>query len=60
MPLVEYLVALLDRKRTAPGEDLMTDLVVAADRDGALTEQETLHHGGMWPRSPRWPRRPRQ
>ena len=25
-----------------PGEDLVTDLVVAADRDGALTEQEML------------------
>ena len=40
--IVEYLTALLDRKRTAPGEDLVTDLVVAADRDGALTEQEML------------------
>ena len=40
--IVEYLTALLDRKRAAPGEDLVTDLVVAADRDGALTEQEML------------------
>ena len=40
--IVEYLTALLDRKRTAPGEDLVTDLVNAADRDGALTEQEML------------------
>jgi len=40
--LVEYLAALLDRKRGAPGEDLVTDLVAAADRDGALTEQEML------------------
>jgi cytochrome P450 len=40
--LVAYLVALLDLKRTAPGEDLVTDLVVAADRDGVLTEQEML------------------
>jgi cytochrome P450 len=40
--VVEYLFALLDRKRTAPREDLVTDLVNAADRDGALTEQETL------------------
>ena len=40
--IVDYLTALLDLKRTAPGEDLVTDLVVAADRDGALTEQEML------------------
>ena len=40
--IVEYLTALLDRKRAAPGEDLVTDLVVVADRDGALTEQEML------------------
>jgi cytochrome P450 len=40
--IVGYLTALLDLKRTAPGEDLVTDLVVAADRDGALTEQEML------------------
>ncbi len=37
-----YLTALLDRKRAEPGVDLVTDLVVAADRDGALTEQEML------------------
>ena len=40
--IVEYLTALLDRKRAVPGEDLVTDLVVAADTDGALTEQEML------------------
>jgi cytochrome P450 len=40
--IVEYLAALLDRKRATPGEDLVTDLVVAADRDSALTEQEML------------------
>ena len=40
--IVGYLTALLDRKRAEPGEDLVTDLVVAADRDGALTEQEML------------------
>jgi cytochrome P450 len=40
--IVEYLIALLDRKRATPGEDLVTDLVVAADRHGALTEQEML------------------
>jgi cytochrome P450 len=40
--IVAYLTALLDRKRAAPGEDLVTDLVVTADRDGALTEQEML------------------
>ena len=39
--IVGYLGALLDRKRVEPGEDLVTDLVVAA-RDGALTRQETL------------------
>jgi cytochrome P450 len=38
--LVAYLYALLDRKRTEPGEDLVTDLVVASDRDAVLTEQE--------------------
>jgi cytochrome P450 len=38
--LVAYLGELLDLKRRAPGIDLVTDLVVAADRDGALTEQE--------------------
>jgi cytochrome P450 len=38
--LVAYLSALPGLKRRAPGEDLVTDLVVAADRDGALTEQE--------------------
>jgi cytochrome P450 len=40
--VVEYLTALLGRKRADPGEDLVTDLVAAADRDGALTERETL------------------
>jgi cytochrome P450 len=40
--IVSYLTALLDRTRAAPGVDLVTDLVVAADRDGALTEQEML------------------
>ncbi len=40
--IVGYLAALLDRKRTAPGVDLVTDLVAAADRDRALTEQEML------------------
>jgi cytochrome P450 len=39
--IVGYLTALLDRKRAEPGEDLVTDLVVAA-RGGALTEQEML------------------
>ena len=39
--IVGYLAALLDRKRVEPGEDLVTDLVVAA-RDGALTRQEML------------------
>jgi cytochrome P450 len=40
--IVDYLTALLDRKRTTAGEDLVTDLVNAADRDRALTEQEML------------------
>jgi cytochrome P450 len=40
--IVGYLTGLLDRKRAAPGVDLVTDLVAAADRDRALTEQETL------------------
>jgi cytochrome P450 len=40
--IVDYLAALLDRKRAAPGEDLVTDLVNAADRQHALTEQEML------------------
>ena len=40
--IVGYLTALLDHKRAEPGEDLVTDLVVAADRDGALTPQEML------------------
>src|SRR4051794_39497778 len=40
--IVDYLTALLELKRAVPGEDLVTDLVVAADRDGALTEQEML------------------
>jgi cytochrome P450 len=38
--LVAYLHALLELKRREPGEDLVTDLVVAADDGGALTEQE--------------------
>jgi cytochrome P450 len=40
--VVAYLTALLDLKRAAPGEDLVTDLVVAADEQGALTQQEML------------------
>ena len=40
--IVRYLTELLTRKRAAPAEDLVTDLVRAADRDGALTEQEML------------------
>ncbi|MBM2622061.1 cytochrome P450 [Actinoplanes sp. LDG1-06] len=38
--LIAYLGELIELKRRAPGVDLVTDLVVAADRDGALTEQE--------------------
>src|SRR5690242_21304144 len=40
--IVQYLTGLLARKRAAPGEDLVTDLVRAADQDGALSEQEML------------------
>ena len=36
------LTGLLARKRAAPGEDLVTDLVRAADQGGALSEQEML------------------
>jgi cytochrome P450 len=40
--IVRYLTELLARKRAAPGEDLVTDLVRAADQGGALSEQEIL------------------
>jgi cytochrome P450 len=40
--IVDYLGALLDLKRATPAEDLVTDLVLAADRNGALTRQEML------------------
>jgi cytochrome P450 len=40
--IVQYLTELLARKRADPGEDLVTDLVRAADQDGALSEQEML------------------
>ena len=40
--IVRYLTELLARKRAAPGEDLVTDLVRAADHGGALSEQEML------------------
>jgi cytochrome P450 len=40
--VVRYLTGLLARKRAAPGEDLITDLVRAADQRGALSEQEML------------------
>jgi cytochrome P450 len=39
--VVRYLTELLARKRAAPGKDLVTDLVRAADH-GALSEQEML------------------
>jgi cytochrome P450 len=39
--IVRYLTGLLARKRAAPGEDLVTDLVRAAGQ-GALSEQEML------------------
>jgi cytochrome P450 len=40
--IVQYLTVLLARKRAAPGEDLVTHLVRAADQGGALSEQEML------------------
>ena len=40
--IVRYLTRLLARKRAAPGEDLVTGLVRAADHQGALSEQEML------------------
>jgi cytochrome P450 len=40
--VVRYLSELVARKRAEPGEDLVTDLVRAADEDDALTEQEIL------------------
>jgi cytochrome P450 len=40
--IVRYLTELLARKRAAPDEDLVTDLVRAADQGGALSEQEML------------------
>jgi cytochrome P450 len=40
--IARYLTELLARKRAAPGEDLVTDLVRAADQGGALSEQEML------------------
>ena len=40
--IVRYLTELLAGKRAAPGEDLVTDLVRAADEQGALSEQEML------------------
>jgi cytochrome P450 len=40
--IVRYLTELLARKRAARADDLVTDLVHAADQDGALSEQEIL------------------
>src|SRR5215467_2405991 len=40
--IVRYLTELLAVKRAEPGEDLVTDLVRAADQNGALSEQEML------------------
>src|SRR5258705_2582325 len=40
--ILRYLTELLARKPPAPGEDLVTDLVRAADQGGALSEQEIL------------------
>jgi len=38
----DYLLALFDRKRRAPGDDLVTGLVRAEDERGALTEDELV------------------
>ena len=40
--IVRYLTELLARKRAEPGEDLVTDLVRAADERDALNQQEML------------------
>jgi cytochrome P450 len=40
--IVQYLTDLLDHKRVEPGEDLVTDLVRAADQRDALNRQEML------------------
>jgi cytochrome P450 len=40
--IVRYLTGLLASKRADPGQDLVTDLVLAADQDDALSEQEML------------------
>jgi cytochrome P450 len=40
--IAQYLTELLARKRAVPGQDLVTDLVDAADHDGTLSEQEML------------------
>jgi len=40
--IVRYLTELLTRKRSDPGEDLVSDLVRAADEGGSLSEQEML------------------
>jgi cytochrome P450 len=40
--IIGHLTALLERKRVEPAQDLATDLVIAADRDHALTTQEML------------------
>ena len=40
--IVDYLTELLDRKRVEPGQDLVTDLVRAADERDALNQQEIL------------------
>src|SRR5258706_1125839 len=40
--VVEYLTELLARKRAAPGEDLVTDLVRGPDQAGALSQHDRL------------------
>ena len=54
--IVDYLAALVERKRTEPGVDLVTDLVAVADRDNALTEQRAARSPKARARCSRRPR----
>jgi cytochrome P450 len=40
--LRDYLVELITRKRSDPGDDLMSALITAQDQDGALTDHELV------------------
>ncbi len=41
--LDEYVLALIERRRTDPGEDLLTDLIRAEAEEGRLSTQEVLN-----------------